>query len=61
MIAFNDIRFPAGVIYLLSNLWCSIGWSVGAAVGAAIAASQQEVKRRTILFVGDGSLQLVSP
>ncbi len=37
-------------------LWGSIGWSVGACLGAALAAREQG--RRTILFVGEGSLQL---
>jgi pyruvate decarboxylase len=44
------IQLPAAV------LWGSIGWSVGATLGAALAAREQG--RRTILFVGDGSLQL---
>ncbi len=52
-----NTRFPRGVKALSQVLWGSIGWSVGACQGAALAA--RELGRpRTILFVGDGSLQL---
>lgn len=37
-------------------LWGSIGYSLPATLGAAIAARDQG--RRTVLFIGDGSLQL---
>ena len=50
-------RFPKGVVSLNQTLWGSIGWSVGACQGAALAA-RELAKKRTILFVGDGSLQL---
>ncbi|KAL7409361.1 thiamine diphosphate-binding protein [Mrakia frigida] len=55
-----DIPFPKTAIALSQVLWGSIGWSVGATLGAAQAAreSKQGADRRTILFVGDGSLQL---
>ncbi|AWU73550.1 uncharacterized protein C5L36_0A01560 [Pichia kudriavzevii] len=44
-------------------LWGSIGFSLPAAVGAAFAAEDAhkqtgEQERRTVLFIGDGSLQL---
>ncbi|KAL4918548.1 thiamine diphosphate-binding protein [Aspergillus aurantiobrunneus] len=52
-----DTRFPAGVTAISQVLWGSIGYSVGACQGAALAAKEQG-KRRTILWVGDGSLQL---
>ena len=39
-------------------LWGAIGWSVGACLGAALAAKETGEERRTVLFVGDGSLQL---
>lgn len=55
-----DTRFPAGVTALSQVLWGSIGWSVGAAQGAASAARDMDNKRRTILFVGDGSFQLTA-
>ncbi|KAH8423789.1 alpha-keto acid decarboxylase family protein [Aspergillus melleus] len=51
-----DTRFPAGVTAISQVLWGSIGYSVGACQGAALAAKEQN--RRTVLFVGDGSLQL---
>jgi pyruvate decarboxylase len=54
-----DIPFPKNAISLAQVLWGSIGWSVGATLGAALAARESaQPDRRTILFVGDGSLQL---
>ncbi|KAL2866960.1 alpha-keto acid decarboxylase family protein [Aspergillus lucknowensis] len=52
-----DTRFPSGVTAISQVLWGSIGYSVGACQGAALAAKEQG-NRRTVLFVGDGSLQL---
>ncbi|KAJ5361699.1 Thiamine pyrophosphate enzyme C-terminal TPP-binding [Penicillium brevicompactum] len=54
---------PRGAVLLTQLLWCSIGYAVGAAVGAALAAREDDQKpggrkRRTILFTGDGSLQM---
>lgn len=54
---FLPISFPSRVTYVSQVLWGSIGWSVGAVLGCALAATEQG-GRRTILFVGDGSLQL---
>jgi len=51
-------KFPKGVTALNQILWGSIGYSVGAAQGAALAARDSGDNRRTILIVGDGSLQL---
>ncbi|KAJ5872688.1 uncharacterized protein N7529_005041 [Penicillium soppii] len=57
-------RFPRGAVPMTQLLWCSIGYAVGASVGAAIAAREYEESskgiqsRRTILFTGDGSLQM---
>jgi len=51
-------QFPKGVTSLNQVLWGSIGYSVGAAQGAALAARDAGQNRRTILVVGDGSLQL---
>ncbi len=53
-----ETRFPRGVTALSQVLWGSIGYAVGATQGAALAASEDDRKRRTILFVGDGSFQL---
>ncbi|KAH6912549.1 pyruvate decarboxylase [Coprinopsis sp. MPI-PUGE-AT-0042] len=52
-----DVPLPPKTVLLNQVLWGSIGWSVGAALGAAIAGEEIGMKR-TILFVGDGSLQL---
>ncbi|OTB02390.1 hypothetical protein M426DRAFT_13535 [Hypoxylon sp. CI-4A] len=56
-----ETRFPAKVTALNQTLWGSIGWAVGACQGAALATQDSEGEanaRRTILFEGDGSLQL---
>lgn len=51
-----ETRFPPNVTAISQVLWGSIGYSLGACQGAALAA--QEHGRRTVLFIGDGSLQL---
>ena len=51
-------RFPNNAIGISQVLYGSIGYSVGAALGAVMAAREVDPKRRVILFVGDGSLQL---
>ncbi|KAI5299759.1 Pyruvate decarboxylase 1 [Ascosphaera atra] len=57
-----ETRFPRGAMNISQVLWGSIGYSVGACQGAALAckelAKEKNINRRTILFVGDGSLQL---
>ncbi|KAI0098450.1 pyruvate decarboxylase [Daldinia grandis] len=56
-----ETRFPADVTALNQTFWGSIGWAVGACQGAALATQDAEgidQARRTILFEGDGSLQL---
>lgn len=53
-----EMPLPAKSIYLSQILWGSIGWATGAAVGAALAARERRLKGRTLLFTGDGSLQL---
>ncbi|GAW17857.1 hypothetical protein ANO14919_073240 [Xylariales sp. No.14919] len=55
-----ETRFPPNVTALNQTLWGSIGWAVGACQGAALAAKDAGGKRRTILFEGDGSLQLTA-
>ncbi|PSS06588.1 hypothetical protein PHLCEN_2v3646 [Hermanssonia centrifuga] len=52
-----DVPFPDGAIFISQILWGSIGYSVGSTLGAAIAARDIGLNR-TILFVGDGSIQL---
>lgn len=51
-----DVQLPENSTLLTQILWGSIGWATGATLGAAIAAREQG--RRTILFTGDGSIQL---
>lgn len=54
-----SVPLAKGVTYVAQVLWGSIGWSVGACLGASMASHEDEQrKRRTVLFVGDGSLQL---
>lgn len=62
-----ETKFPKGVTALNQNLWGSIGWSVGACQGAALATKDlgedddnNYQQRRTVLFVGDGSIQLTA-
>jgi len=52
-----DIPLPKGSKLLNQILWGSIGWATGSTLGAAIAARECNLGR-TILFIGDGSIQL---
>ncbi|KAJ3846890.1 pyruvate decarboxylase [Lentinula lateritia] len=52
-----DIPFPADAVFVSQILWGSIGWSVGSTLGAGMAARERGLGR-TILFIGDGSIQL---
>jgi len=52
-----DVPFPAESIFVSQILWGSIGWATGSALGAAIAAKDRGLGR-TMLFIGDGSVQL---
>ncbi|WVQ76006.1 hypothetical protein IAR50_005642 [Cryptococcus sp. DSM 104548] len=54
----TNVVLPSNSTYVAQILWGSIGWSVGACLGAAMAAKEDARDRRTVLFVGDGSLQL---
>ncbi|KAF2176147.1 pyruvate decarboxylase [Zopfia rhizophila CBS 207.26] len=60
---FPDATFQAGVKYITQVYYGSIGYSVGCCLGAAIAQGELQAETglkngRTILVVGDGSLQL---
>lgn len=56
-----DTVFPKGVTAHNQNLWGLIGCSVDACQGMALAAKDAGGEnRRTILFVGDRSLQLTA-
>ncbi|KAG6856421.1 hypothetical protein H0H87_004640 [Tephrocybe sp. NHM501043] len=52
-----DVPLPERSVLVSQILWGSIGWSVGSLLGAALAA-RESGRGRSILFVGDGSLQL---
>ncbi|KAI0345910.1 pyruvate decarboxylase [Trametopsis cervina] len=52
-----DVPLPQGSVFVSQILWGSIGWTVGSTLGAAIAARDLGLGR-TILFIGDGSIQL---
>ncbi|KZP33569.1 pyruvate decarboxylase [Athelia psychrophila] len=52
-----DVPLPAQSIFVSQILWGSIGWATGSALGAAIAAQDRGLGR-TMLFIGDGSVQL---
>ncbi|KAJ7095933.1 pyruvate decarboxylase [Mycena belliarum] len=52
-----DVPLPQDSIFVSQILWGSIGWTVGSTLGAAFAARDLGLNR-TILFIGDGSLQL---
>ncbi|GAW10292.1 pyruvate decarboxylase [Lentinula edodes] len=52
-----DIPFPPNAVFISQILWGSIGWTVGSTLGAAMAARERNLGR-TILFIGDGSIQL---
>jgi len=54
-----ETKFPSGVTAINQYLWGSIGWATGAAQGAAMAAREKDLGR-TILWIGDGSLQLTA-
>ncbi|KIY74163.1 pyruvate decarboxylase [Cylindrobasidium torrendii FP15055 ss-10] len=52
-----DVPLPAESILVTQILWGSIGYTTGATLGAALAARDRQLGR-TILFIGDGSIQL---
>ncbi|CCD22298.1 alpha-keto acid decarboxylase family protein NDAI_0A01400 [Naumovozyma dairenensis CBS 421] len=54
----NQTHFPNNTYGISQVLWGSIGFTTGATLGAAFAAEEIDPKRRVILFIGDGSLQL---
>ena len=54
----NQCTFPNNTTGISQVLWGSIGYTGGAVLGAAFAAEEIDPKKRVILFIGDGSLQL---
>ncbi|CCE66346.1 hypothetical protein TPHA_0Q00120 [Tetrapisispora phaffii CBS 4417] len=54
----NQTHFPTNTYGISQVLWGSIGFTGGATLGAAFAAEEIDPKKRTIVFIGDGSLQL---
>lgn len=55
-----NVHLPKEVQIVSSLMWGSIGYATAATLGAALAARELSPKRRTILFTGDGSLQLTA-
>ncbi|KAF8810967.1 putative pyruvate decarboxylase 2 [Phlegmacium glaucopus] len=55
-----DLALPKDSALLAQKLWASIGWSMGATHGATLAhlELQGDAATQTILFIGDGSLQM---
>lgn len=53
-----ESKFPRNTVGISQVLWGSIGYALGSTVGAAFAAQEIDPKKRVILFIGDGSLQL---
>lgn len=51
-------KFPNNTVGISQVLWGSIGYTVGATLGAVMAAEEIDPKKRVVLFIGDGSLQL---
>jgi len=49
---------PKGSTAVSQVLWGSIGFSTPCTLGALLAAEESSTPRRTILFTGDGSIQL---
>lgn len=52
-----DVPLPNESILVAQILWGSIGYATGSTLGAALAARETNMGR-TILFTGDGSIQL---
>lgn len=55
---FPDVQLPPRTTYITQVYYGSIGYSVGSCLGAAIAQRENKSNGRTVLVVGDGSLQL---
>ncbi|KAJ7644509.1 pyruvate decarboxylase [Roridomyces roridus] len=53
-----EVPMPEGALFVSQMLWGSIGWAVGSTLGAAFAARDLGFGGRTILCIGDGSIQL---
>jgi len=56
MFGLMDVKFPEGATFISQILYGSIGYAIGATLGATLAVKNDKIKRRVILFVGDGSL-----
>ncbi|AQZ15260.1 hypothetical protein BZL39_H06390 [Zygosaccharomyces parabailii] len=54
----NQAHFPDHTYGISQVLWGSIGYTTGSTLGAAFAAEEIDPKKRVVLFIGDGSLQL---
>ena len=61
----RDLILPPQTSLINSSIWLSIGYMLGAAAGAALAQREMIAEGirpagRTILFEGDGSLQMTA-
>jgi pyruvate decarboxylase len=56
-----DVPLPKGATFVSQVLYGSIGFAGGALLGCLKAAEESRFKRRTILFIGDGSLYASFP
>lgn len=60
----NQTRFPHAAYGISQSLWGSVGYSLGACLGASFAVQElsrshlNPIRRRVVLFVGDGAFQL---
>lgn len=54
----NQSHFPNHTYGISQVLWGSIGYTTGSTLGASFAAEEIDPKKRVVLFIGDGSLQL---
>ncbi|KAF4456868.1 hypothetical protein F53441_1079 [Fusarium austroafricanum] len=54
------LKLPQGCAYFTCVTWLSIGYMLPAALGAALARRDRGETHRTILFIGDGSLQMTA-
>lgn len=53
-----DVPLPSGATMVSQVLYGSIGYATGSTLGCLKAAQEAKTPRRTILFTGDGSMQL---
>ena len=60
LLGLNDLHLPKASRLFTQIQWQCLGYGNGAVLGAALALTETSPEDRTILFAGDGGLQLVS-